>query len=95
MPALYHPVGLYFSKNSKRTNYVAYVWRNTRQANPSEFGPDGHGWKIRGDRLTMVWYESLRAPSSIIAQDSDYDGDTDEEDEGPGYSVSSDEDDNR
>jgi hypothetical protein len=37
----------------------------------------------------MVWYESPRAPSNIIAQDSNYDDDTDEEDEGPGYSVSS------
>ena len=35
---------------------MAFVWKNATKANPVEFGPDGHGWEISPDKLTIVWY---------------------------------------
>lgn len=64
-----------------RTNYVAYIWKNAREANPVEFGPVGHGWKIDtdSDRLTMIWFEGQPAPTNIAIADSDLDEDTDDD----------------
>jgi len=45
-PCCLSPCKTVLEQKLRRTNYVARIWRNARLAQPVEFGPDGHGWRV-------------------------------------------------
>ena len=40
-----------------RTIYLSFLWKNASEANPVDFEPIGHGWKMENCKLVMKWYE--------------------------------------
>ena len=65
---------------------MAFVWKNARKVNPVEFGPDGHGWEISPDKLTIVWYTGENVPKCLSIEDEDLEEITDDE-KNPGVSA--------
>ena len=77
-----------------RTNYVPFLWKNARKANPIDFDPIGHGREIQNGKLVMTWYEGEQVPKDFIDTNSvtlekSHDDDVDLE---CSYTYSSDED---
>ncbi len=70
---------------------MAFVWKNTRKAKPVEFGPDGHGWEISPDKLTIVWYTGENVPQYLSIEDEDLQEITDDESESRSQCSSDDE----
>ncbi len=54
-----------------RTNFVAYLWRNAREAQPVMFGPEGHGWKVDGKRLAIAWFIGSSVPDKLTVEETD------------------------
>jgi len=52
-PCCLPPYQIVLQQKLLRTNFVAYVWTNARDAQPVAFGPDGHGWKVDRDRKSL------------------------------------------
>ena len=76
----------------RRTNYVARIWRNAGLAQPVEFGPDGHGWRVVNDKLPFVWFEGPQNPRKVSFDSLDEDdGDSEDDDDIQGRDISSDE----
>ena len=58
----------------KRTNYVAFVWKHARKAEPVHFWPVGYGWRVNeNNKLKIVWFEGPPMPEklSLEAVESD------------------------
>ena len=55
-----------------RTNFIAYLWRNAREAQPVVFGPEAHGWKADGNRLSIVWFIGSSVPDKLTCEDNDF-----------------------
>lgn len=85
-PCCLPPCRAVLDEKLKRTNYVAFIWKNARKAQPGEFGPVGHGWRVNADsRLEMVWFEGPQMPESLSLEDLESDEtDTPGEDESDG-----------
>ena len=49
----------------KRSNFQAYLWKHCLSSGqvPS---PHGHGWKIDGDVLSIIWQTRAPAPSALL-----------------------------
>ena len=54
-----------------RTNFVAYMWRNAREAQPVMFGPEGHSWKTDGNRLAIAWFIGSSVPDKLTGEETD------------------------
>ena len=61
-----------------RTNFVAYMWRNAREAQPVMFGTDGHGWKTDGNRLAIAWFIGSSVPDKLTVKETDLTTEDDE-----------------
>ena len=61
-----------------RTNFVAYMWRNAREAQPVMFGPEGHGWKTDGNRLSIAWFIGSSVPDKLTVEETDLTTEDDE-----------------
>jgi len=62
-----------------RTNFVAYVWKHTRESKPVAFGPDGDGWELDDRRLKIVWFTSQNAPTNFATEELNLEDETDDE----------------
>ncbi len=80
-PCCLPPCKRVLEQKLRRTNFVAFVWKNARKANPVEFGPDGHGWEISPDKVTIVWYTGKNVPKCLSIEDGDLEESTDDESE--------------
>ena len=49
--------------------YQAAVWKCCLQARTQDktFNPDGHGWKIEGAKLSIIWMTQPAAPDAILS----------------------------
>ncbi len=53
-------------KHTTRANYQALIWRSSLEAEPHIAGPDGHGWKVTGDEVTVDWMDLEPAPKAVL-----------------------------
>ncbi|MES9883628.1 MAG: hypothetical protein ABW185_22465 [Sedimenticola sp.] len=53
-------------KHTKRANYQALVWRRSLEATPNLPSPDGHGWKVTADEITVDWMDLQPAPKAVL-----------------------------
>ena len=91
-PCCLSPCKTVLEQKLRRTNYVARIWRNARLAQPVEFGPDGHGWRVVNDKLQFVWFEGPQNPPTVSFDSLDEDdGDSEDDDDIQGRDISSDE----
>ena len=90
-PCCLPPCRAVLEEKLKRTNHVAFIWKNACRAEPVGFAPIGHGWKVDdNNRLAMVWFECPQMPKNLSVDDVDSD-DEDEDDGTLTPSLSSDE----
>ena len=81
----------------KRTNYVAFIWRNARLAQAVSFGPGGHGWEVHANNhVEPIWFEGSQSPVNISVEAVEDIGDSENKDEDnmSTYNMSSDEEEN-
>ena len=91
-PCCLPPCKTVLEQKLRRTNYVARIWRNARLAQPVEFGPDVHGWRVVNDKLQFVWFERPQNPPNVSFDSLDEDdGDSEDDDDIQGCDISSDE----
>ena len=50
----------------KLANYQALVWRNALRSNPMIPSPNGHGWDVTDDVITIKWLGSKPAPEEVL-----------------------------
>jgi len=63
-----------------RTNFVAYVWKHTRESRPVAFGPDGDGvrWQTTEDSV-VSGLQARDAPTNFVTKESNSEDETDDE----------------
>ena len=49
----------------KRTNFIAYMWKNASVSNPSDLDPKDHGWLLKDNQYIINWYDGEQLPQSI------------------------------
>ena len=73
-PCCLLPCRAVLEEKIKRTNYVAFVWKHARKAEPVHFWPVGYGWRVNeNNKLKIVWFEGPQMPKklSLEAVESD------------------------
>ena len=62
-PCCLPPCKAVLMQKLKRTNYVAFIWRNARLAQPVSFGPGDHGWEVHANNhVEPIWFEGSQSP---------------------------------
>ena len=60
------PTHAALQKHLQRANYQAYVWKHALDARILNQGPDGQGWRVRGEALEIAWTDLALAPESVM-----------------------------
>ena len=60
------PTHAALQKHLQRANYQAYVWKHALDARILSQGPDGQGWRVRGEELEIDWTDIAPAPESVM-----------------------------
>ena len=53
--------------HDKRANYQACIWRRALLQNPIVPSPDGHGWAVKDDIITIEWLGANPAPDEVLS----------------------------
>ena len=80
-PCCMPPCQKVLQQKLRRTNFVAFVWKNAREAKPVAFGPEGHGWEVEKGRMKLLWFSGPSVPANIEIESSDLLSEEDNEEE--------------
>lgn len=50
----------------KRVNYQAKIWKSATDAIINPPSPDGHGWCVEGENMSITWLTESHAPTNIL-----------------------------
>lgn len=54
------------TKHTQRANYQAAIWRNALVADGQVPNPDGHGWLVNEDSISVDWMSLSPAPEALL-----------------------------
>ena len=60
------PTHAALQKHLQHANYQAYVWKHALDARILSQGPDGQGWRVRGEELEIDWTDIPPATESVM-----------------------------
>ena len=46
---------------------MAFIWRHAHLANPYVTPPECHGWKLKGSKYQVKWFDCEQIPQNIIS----------------------------
>ena len=80
-PATLPPCKNVLDQKINRSNYIAYMYKNSHKRKLVLWDPLAHGYVIENDMLQPLWFTGDRVPDELYLPDEEDDDDDDDDDE--------------